>query len=256
MRVACRSVPCELAEDGRAPGERVLLRLQDHAPGALAHDEAVALLVEGARGAERVVVARGDHRPHRCEPSEGERGDGRFGSTRDHHVRLARLEEVQSVADGMGARGTRRRAAVVRTLRANLHGHDARGSVGHQRRNHRSRDRVEAAFAAPLRDELVDRVLEKVNRTRARAHNHPDAGFVELGDVEFGILDGDLGGSDAEVSETAAGLGELRVHPLLRPVPSDLLSHHRADLAGVLIAPAWHLSNSRLAIHQRLEEVV
>eukprot|EP00961_Rhodomonas_salina_P061498 825749-Rhodomonas_salina.1 len=36
--------------------------------GALAHDEAVALLVEGARGAERVVVARGDHRPHRCEP--------------------------------------------------------------------------------------------------------------------------------------------------------------------------------------------
>ena len=62
-------------------------------PGPLGQDEAVAVAVERAAGAGRVVVA-GREGPHRGEPAEAHVGDRRLAAAGDHHVGLAVLDDA------------------------------------------------------------------------------------------------------------------------------------------------------------------
>src|SRR5687768_1370755 len=65
-RIVRGPVAGQLGVDAGAPGARMALRLQDDDAAALAHDEAVAVAVEGPRGPFRLVVA-GGKRFHRGE---------------------------------------------------------------------------------------------------------------------------------------------------------------------------------------------
>jgi hypothetical protein len=91
-------------QDGGVTKPGVLLGLQHEHAGPLAHDEAVALGVEGAGGALRVVVAPGEgaddgHGGH------GERRHRGLAAAGQQYFRLAQSDEVEGVANGVGSRG-------------------------------------------------------------------------------------------------------------------------------------------------------
>ena len=90
-----------------------LLEHQD--AGALADDEAVAVLVEGPAGGAGVVVAAAE-RAQRVEPGDAEVGDRRFAAARDHRVALAVADVVEGGADAVRAGGARGGDRVVRAL--------------------------------------------------------------------------------------------------------------------------------------------
>ncbi len=97
-----QAVTTNLAIDFGPSFYRGLIFLKDNDSGPLGHDEAVAILIEGAAGSGRVTVAGGQGL-HDVETTDGQRRDGRFGSTGDHSVGVAALDHAESVANGVGS---------------------------------------------------------------------------------------------------------------------------------------------------------
>ena len=78
-----------------------MLELLEHQHrAALADHEAVAVEVERAAGAGRVVVAR-RHRAHAVEAADAHRRDGRLGAAGEHHVGHALADVHDGVADAI-----------------------------------------------------------------------------------------------------------------------------------------------------------
>src|SRR3546814_14847453 len=72
----CSSDLDQLAVDPGAARDRLVVVLEHEDAGAVAHDEAVAVAVPGARGLLRLVVA-GGQRLHRAEAAERGRSEER-----------------------------------------------------------------------------------------------------------------------------------------------------------------------------------
>ena len=85
MGVAGHAVAHHLGQDLGTAGPGVLQALEHNYAGAFADHEAVALGVEGATGRAGVVVAEGQ-RLSAGKSRYSQRGNGRFGTTSDHHV--------------------------------------------------------------------------------------------------------------------------------------------------------------------------
>ncbi len=84
--VARQAVADHLGIDLRAARLGVLIFLEHHHARALAHDEAVAVLVVGAAGLLGPVVKAHVERPRLGEAGHADRADGRFRAAREHDV--------------------------------------------------------------------------------------------------------------------------------------------------------------------------
>ena len=81
MRIRARAIANELGVDVGAAVAGVVELLEDHDARALADDEAVAGLVEGAGGSGGVVVEGDGQAAGASEAADGERVDAGFGAT-------------------------------------------------------------------------------------------------------------------------------------------------------------------------------
>ena len=108
--------------------------LQDDDAAALAHDEAVAVPVEGPARLLGLVVAGGE-RPHGVESGDATGGDRRLDAAGDHGIGVAVLDEAEGVADGARAGGAGRDGAADRSLGPESDGDMSRGEIGQDGRD-------------------------------------------------------------------------------------------------------------------------
>ena len=108
-----RAVAEDLRVDRRAALARRLELLEHEHARALADHEAGARRVERPRGARRVLVL-GDEAAHGAEAGEDQRVHARLGAAREHGVRVAALDDLGRLADGVRAGRARRDGRVVR----------------------------------------------------------------------------------------------------------------------------------------------
>ena len=116
--VAGQAVAHDLGIDLGTPGLGVLVFLENDDAGTLAHDEAVAVGVIGARGLLWLVGPLGGQGLAGVEASDADLADRRLGPARDHHVGVAVADQAHGVADGMGAGRAGGDDRMVRTLEA------------------------------------------------------------------------------------------------------------------------------------------
>ena len=81
--------------------------------GAFANHKSVASRIPGTAGLLGIVIP-GGKRAHGGESADSHRSDGCFRAARDHYVSVAAGDDLESVADGVGARGTSRAGGLVR----------------------------------------------------------------------------------------------------------------------------------------------
>ncbi len=101
--VARKAVTDHLGIDFRAARLGMLIFLEHDDARALAHDEAVAVLVIGAAGAGRIVAEAGGQRPRLAEAGNADRADRAFRAARQHHVGIVHRDHPRRVADRMRA---------------------------------------------------------------------------------------------------------------------------------------------------------
>ena len=121
----------------------VLVLLEHDDAGALAHDEAVAVLVVGPRGLGRRVVEAGRQRAAGGEAGDRDAADRRFRAARHHHVGIAERDQARRVADRVRAGRAGGHDRMVRPLQAVLDRHVAGGEIdqaaGNEERRHAAR---------------------------------------------------------------------------------------------------------------------
>src|SRR4051812_47919988 len=102
--VARQTIADQLGVDLRSPRLGMLIFLEHDYASALAHDEAVAILVPRAASLIGLVIEVRAERPGLGETGNSERADGGFRSAREHDVRVAVLDHPSGVADRMRTR--------------------------------------------------------------------------------------------------------------------------------------------------------
>ena len=114
--VARQAIAVDFAIDFRAARLGVFVFFEHHDAGAFAHDEAVAVLVVGARGLLRRVVKAGGKRAAGGEAGNAQAADRGFRAARQHHVGIVERDQTRRVADGMRAGGAGRDDRVIGPL--------------------------------------------------------------------------------------------------------------------------------------------
>ena len=148
-------------------------------PGALAHHEAVAAAVEGARDA---ASASASMRAKAAVASGVIAASLPPVTTR---VGVAVADQPHRHADRVRARRAGRHGAERLAAQVVLHGHHARGGVGHQQRDRQRRDRSRALLA---QDDVL--VLERADAADARADHAGDAvGVAGRAVLPAGVLE-------------------------------------------------------------------
>ena len=161
-------------------GAREFEFFEDEYARALAAYKAVAVLVQGATGVGRVVVA-GGKRLHGGEPADAQGCDGGLGAAGDHGVGVAALDDAKGIADGVGRRGAGGRGGLVGAARAKADGDVSSGQVDdgpgdEERRNlARTAGQHVGVFA-----------LDDVEAADSRADMDANAVTVRLVDLEAG----------------------------------------------------------------------
>ena len=103
--IARHAIAHNLGIDSRTARLGVLQFLEHHHTGTLAHDEAVTVLVIGARPPGGLVVELGGQRLAGDEAGDADAADRRFGTTRHHDVGVIERDEARRVADRVRAGG-------------------------------------------------------------------------------------------------------------------------------------------------------
>ena len=143
--VAGQAVADHFGVDLGAARLGVLQLLQHDDAGALAHHEAVAVLVVGTRGLLRLVVEGGAQRAAGGKAGNGDAADRALGSARHHHVGIVELDQPRRVADRMRAGRAGGDDRVVRPLQA-----VPDGDIAGRQIDQASRDEERADAARPL----------------------------------------------------------------------------------------------------------
>ena len=137
IRVAGVAVADELGVDFGVPRQRVFVFLQKQHAGALAHDEAAALRVEGDGGAVGVAAFAERHRVGK--PGDGQRADRRLAAAGEDGVGIAVRDGAVSLAHRVGGGGAGRHHRQRRPLRAEADGDGAGGHIGNHHRDKEGR---------------------------------------------------------------------------------------------------------------------
>src|SRR6185437_5470675 len=141
---------------------------EDEDARALTGDEAIAGGVEGAAGALWVVVARGE-RVHAGKGRDGHRRHPCLGPARNHHVRVAALDDLRRLTDGMRAGSASRDGGIVVAARAQQHRDIRARQVGG---HHRDEEWVEAVGRSL--ENLMEALLQRPQTTASRADQDAD----------------------------------------------------------------------------------
>ena len=96
--VAGETIASQLAPNFSAARFGVLEFLDHHHSCALAHDEAVAVAIEGSRGALRFIVPRAQCF-HCRKSTEADRDDGGFRAAGEEDVGVAKLDDAPRFPD-------------------------------------------------------------------------------------------------------------------------------------------------------------
>ena len=207
--VGAVAVADQLGVDAGAAGAGVIEFLEHEDAGALAHDEAVALLVEGAGGALGLVVASA-HGLHGAEAADAQRDDGGLAAAGEHDLGVAHFEGAPGLAQGMGGGGAGRAMRDVGAAQVVDHGEHP---AGHVQDEHGDHEGGEAAGAALEHDLVL--FFGGAQAADARADEDPD--FIEVlpGQVQAGIEQGLVAGGDGELGVAVGpahvlGRGEAR----------------------------------------------
>jgi len=75
---------------------------EDNDASALAHDEAVAVLVIGTGSSCRIIIALGGQRLRLGEAGDSNRTDGRFRAAGQHHVGIIQRDHPSGITDAVG----------------------------------------------------------------------------------------------------------------------------------------------------------
>ena len=185
VRVGRAAAAEHLGVDAGAALLGVFEFFEDDDAGALAEDEAVAVLVERPAGALSGSSLRMRQGAAAMKPPRPIGGDGRLGAAGDHDVGVVPLNGVQGVADGVGGRGAGRRNGGVRTAQAEMDRDVAGGGVGDH-----LRDDERADAAGPVLDKAGVLLFEFVEAADAAADDDAAAEGIFLGEVEAAVLDG------------------------------------------------------------------
>lgn len=166
---------------------------QEDDAGAFAHDETIAVFIEGARCMSRVIVARAQSF-HSGKASYGTGRYSGFGTTGNSGVEFAALDHAVSSADGVRACGTSRDNAGTMALEAEEDGYLARCHVG----NHLRYDEgVDAGRT--FREQAFVQVVERFHTANARTDDGADAVAVFFIQIDFGIVKSQFGSSYGEL---------------------------------------------------------
>ena len=129
-------------------------------------------LIERTARLLRLVIARRE-RAHGRKSAHAHGSDGRFGAARDHHVRLAALDDLEGVANGVSAGGAGSGSGFVRAFGAEAHAHVSGGKVddgcGNKERRDASRAALEQRSSVRARSRRTRRCRSRCARPRARA---------------------------------------------------------------------------------------
>ena len=209
--IARQPVAGQLGIDPSAARLGMVERFQHHRAGALAHHEAVAVLVVGARGALRIVIEPGRQRAQRREAGQRNAIDRGFRAARHHHFGIAERHHARGVANGMGAGRAGGDHRVVGAFQAEFDGDEAGCEIddaaGNEERRHPAR---------PLFPQCDGHIGDALDAADAGADHHAGIGliFVALrppaGVVER--LACRAHGVDDELVDLAL---LLRLHPLI-----------------------------------------
>ncbi len=109
IRVARHSVAHDFGQNIRAAALREFERFQNQHAGTFTNHKAIAVCVERPAGALRLVIAC-RKRAHGRKSAHAHWRDSCFSAPGDHHFRIAPLDDLKSVANGMsGGRAGRGR---------------------------------------------------------------------------------------------------------------------------------------------------
>ena len=149
----------------------------DHA-GAFAHDEAVAFLVERARGTLGIIVARA-HGAHRAKAADADGHNRRLRAAGEHHLRVAHLDRAPGFADGVIGRGAGGAGGEVRPAQIFIHRERAGGHVADEHRDHERREPARPALEQdlccsvvvarpPMPEPMMTPISSRFSRSRSR----------------------------------------------------------------------------------------
>jgi hypothetical protein len=193
--IAAHAEAGQLGVDLRAARPGMFVLFEHHDAGALAHDEAVAILVPGTGSSRRIVVARGQGLG-RSEAAHGQRRHSRLGAAANHRVGIAVLDHPRRQADRVQARGAGRDHGNVGPLEAEHDRQVARDHVADGARNEEGRN-----LARTARQIVVVRILDHRQATDAGADVDADALGIGLRRVEPGVAQRLDAGRHAEMDE-------------------------------------------------------
>ena len=232
--VAREAVADHLGVDLGAARLGVLVLFEHHDPGALAHDEAVAVLVVGAGSPGGVVVEAGGEGAAGGEARERQAVHGGFGAARHHHVGIAELDQPGRVADGVGPGGAGRDHGVVRALEAVSDGDLPGGEIDDAAGNEEGGD--------PARALVVQGhggVVDAADAADAGADHHAGGALVLVGRrVPIGVVQGLAGGGhgvDDERIDLALLLGLHEGVGIEAAVRAVAEGHGTRDAAGEIV---------------------
>ncbi len=145
VSVAVCSIADNFAVDLGAAPDRPLSLLQDQNSRSLGDHEPIAILVKGAAGPLRLVVARGESL-HRAESPHAQRSDGRFASSRNNDILKPPPNEMKSFPDGVISRGASRRRSPIDAFGSEPEGNLSRRQVRNHLGNKKGRDFARTRF--------------------------------------------------------------------------------------------------------------
>src|SRR5205823_9668615 len=168
--VVAGAVANHLRVDARSSMASVLQLLEKEGSGALGDDEAVPLLVEGARRLCRIVVlGKG---PHRAEPRIDDPNEASLRATGDDRLGIAAADRFERLPDGAAAGGAGGDHRHIRAPQAQRDRDMPRGGVGQHVLDEGRADALEAAL-------LEDALLFEEDPKPARRTAKDNAYLVE-----------------------------------------------------------------------------
>ena len=182
---------------------------KDNDACAFAHDEPIAILVEGTGGLLWLVVP-GAECTHAGESSHTERCDGGLGSTGNEGVGIAKLDDAPSLTNGIIGRGACGDDRHVRTAEPVLHGDQ---SASHIADDHRDGEGRELGWS--LLDESARFVLQTLESPNTASHDDPEAFLIGLLKIEPRVIQRKLGAGHGKLGKPVGTAGILgSVEPL------------------------------------------
>ena len=117
MRIGTHPVSGEFAVNARTAAFGMFVFFKHQNAGALAHHKTVPILVPGAAGGSRVVIARRQC-TSRAESADTQRRNRGFGAAGNHDVCITILDQPAGLTDAVIRRGASRNHGNIGSLQA------------------------------------------------------------------------------------------------------------------------------------------